>query len=104
MSDKSITTDSEDGSNLDYSYTTKDKPTIAEGGAKALDDILKAVEGHGKYHTSAYDGPVMTVEDVKAALLSLLEEKSLMLYSPNIAGGTNEYPAIPLSVVRELLA
>lgn len=36
-------------------------------------EVLVAVEGHGKYHTSAYDGPVLSVPDAEAQLLSLIQ-------------------------------
>ena len=41
---------------------------------KQIYDTLIAVEGHGKYHTSDYDGPVMTVADGLHALLELMKE------------------------------
>lgn len=37
--------------------------------------ILEAVEGHGKYHTSSYDGSVLTVDDALVELKKRLPEK-----------------------------
>ncbi len=77
--------------------TPKDKPTI--------DDLLWRLQVHTL--TTGYDvnhrEQQINRNTAKAALLSLLEGEAVTLYDYQEGSGYASRPAIPLSVVRELL-